>query len=108
LYLFNQSLRLALKDSFPGIEFPTPLARARPNKRRQAEGGREVGGAVASSAFEEDGGKAEERRQFWENIDNRRKFFIDFAREHGFDLYDLNRWADVSMHSLAKEVKYPV
>jgi len=33
---------------------------------------------------------------FWKNVDNRRQFFIDFARQHNFDPLHAKNWYSIS------------
>ena len=35
-------------------------------------------------------------RGYWQDIENRKKFFVDFARDNGFDPYDPECWRGVT------------
>ena len=44
---------------------------------------------------------------YWRDIENRKKFFCDLAKELGFDPSDAQNWASVSYHYVAmKPVSY--
>lgn len=40
----------------------------------------------------------------WKNVENRRAFFLDFARENAFDANDAHNWADVKGKLIASKV----
>jgi len=44
---------------------------------------------------------------YWQNVENRRKFFIEFAKEKGFDPYDASNWLKVTTTQLKEKQVLP-
>jgi len=47
--------------------------------------------------------KKAKAKGYWQDIENRRRFFEDFAKAHGFDPLDWTKWATVTTTQLAQK-----
>lgn len=46
--------------------------------------------------------KDKKPKGYWNNIENRRKFFIDFAKQRGFDPFKPENWAHIARVEITK------
>jgi type IV secretory pathway VirD2 relaxase len=86
---------LALEDAFPDMDL---TVHTRYFKRKQHQQQPSLNGEAKEGSVDNT------MRHHWENIDNRRNFFLEFAKEMGFDPYDPNSWHDVSVMAVEKKV----
>jgi len=50
--------------------------------------------------------KKAKAKGYWQDIENRRRFFEEFAKTHGFDPRDWTKWATITTTQLAQNQVY--